>query len=106
MKANRTRALASGWIIVGLAIFVAAVGQAVWVYTQLGTNGPTGAGMVSLAMVRVAYVLMTVCNIMGGAVLLVSSRNSKVPVHPFVKIVAVLATVAQVLPFVRWLFLS
>lgn len=103
---NRTRFLAVSLLFLGLAVFAAALGQAGYVLSQLGLTGPTGAGTVSLAMALGAYFLMTICNITGGTILLLSSRNSAAPLRLCEKVAILLASLAQVLPLARWLTMT
>lgn len=104
VKVGLTRELGVVCIGIGIFIFSVALVFATWMYLAFSPSKGAGLTLIPGLILYATYIVLTLCNLVGGAVVYFSSEDSKPPFSRGVKTVLFFGVIAQMLPVIYVIF--
>lgn len=100
MKVGLTRRVAVVCIGIGTIIFILALVIAIWMFLSVSPNEGPGLTLVPVLIFFNAYILLSLCNLIGGLIIYFLSRKNECAYSRGAKIIFFFAAIAQVVPAV------
>lgn len=95
-----TRKVAVVCIGIGIVIFLVALVGAIWMYLSFSPIEGAGLTLVPVLLLFNAYIVLSLCNLIGGLIFYFSSENNKRSPSRGTKAIFFFAAIAQALPII------